>query len=852
MNWDQVAQQIEVVIQKADASSTDKLLNSGQIRSLRAIAARLPAHGVMVADEVGMGKTRIAAAVARAVIDAGGRVAFLLPPGLGAQWAKELREVGITDIPDILRSLGGYLDAWSSDKPVPWFSLPAVMISHAFANWRLGRNAAAWRWALLPLTWSAWTQHAGNRRPWGVQGLLDDLGSRRNAIERAAGSIALAKKAKLGEAAHSKLRTEVLNSLDWTVARHADAYYQDDEYRDALEKTVGVGLGTFDLIVIDEAHKSRDEDSALSRLLDKIVIGFESSRRLALTATPVELDVGQWTGMLKRIGVSDEENTIRQACLDYAAALADVRLTWRTSAESRETFARSARKFQESLSPYVLRRDKREDEPIKSFMGREGETVDSYRRETPIVINPIQLKPQWLDAVMAAEGLSAINVANSAGSAQDRRLRLTVGNGHGISAMMEPASDTVPETGTNVAAVLPEPVKNSRIHYWRRVLQRSVGVHEDVPSSTASTVLYEHPAILAAVIEIEEITKQGRKVLVFGRFTRPMKALEELLNARAMLAHLKAGKDWPQSAIRPEDEGAVDTALVQLNLGSWSSREEVSALLAKGRAAYEVSRKSHLEKIHKAIDNDRYPLTRRSRTVLAGAVADLLGVEEMHYTQSNIEDAAHRIVFSLCDEDSVLEARADGASLSDDEQVDSEQTVLDDRIQEEYGIPRGGYARRMYGETGQHTRRNLQLKFNRAGCFPHVLIAQSQVGREGLNLHEQCRDVVLLHPEWNPGVVEQQIGRVDRLGSLWCRDFASWQAAGGIGEAPRISIRPVMFNGTYDEHNWSVLQYRWNLLRGQLHGIIVSGADISSSDQEGRALAELLNRQAPQLSPKNT
>ena len=134
-------------------------------------------------------------------------------------------------------------------------------------------------------------------------------------------------------------------------------------------------------------------------------------------------------------------------------------------------------------------------------------------------------------------------------------------------------------------------------------------------------------------------------------------------------------------------------------------------------------------------------------------------------------------------------------------------------------------------------------------CFPLVLIAQFQVGREGLNLHEQCRDVVLLHPEWNPGVVEQQIGRVDRLGSRWCKDLDEWIRQGANGEPPRIEIRPVMFMGTYDEHNWSVLQRRWQLLRGQLHGIIVTGVEMRSSDDEGIRIAEDLNVQAPRLSP---
>jgi len=73
----------------------------------------------------------------------------------------------------------------------------------------------------------------------------------------------------------------------------------------------------------------------------------------------------------------------------------------------------------------------------------------------------------------------------------------------------------------------------------------------------------------------------------------------------------------------------------------------------------------------------------------------------------------------------------------------------------------------MYGGTKPESRRMIQLAFNRSKSFPKVLVAQSMVGREGLNLHKACRTVVLLHPEWNPGVTEQQIGRIDRVGSEW-------------------------------------------------------------------------------------
>src|SRR5437763_15188116 len=80
-------------------------LNEGQRASLHVIADRIPKNGLVLADEVGMGKTRIAVALARSVIDSGGRVAILLPSGLGFQWLDELRHGGISNTPPVLRSL---------------------------------------------------------------------------------------------------------------------------------------------------------------------------------------------------------------------------------------------------------------------------------------------------------------------------------------------------------------------------------------------------------------------------------------------------------------------------------------------------------------------------------------------------------------------------------------------------------------------------------------------------------------------------------------------------------------------------------------------------------------------------
>ena len=102
--WDAVSKQLQTLM-----DSQKMPLNDGQKASLRRLAEQLTDrssnNGMIIADEVGMGKTRIAAAVARAVTESGGRVAVLVPPGLGYQWNEELRCAGVTAPPHLAQSL---------------------------------------------------------------------------------------------------------------------------------------------------------------------------------------------------------------------------------------------------------------------------------------------------------------------------------------------------------------------------------------------------------------------------------------------------------------------------------------------------------------------------------------------------------------------------------------------------------------------------------------------------------------------------------------------------------------------------------------------------------------------------
>ena len=124
------------------------------------------------------------------------------------------------------------------------------------------------------------------------------------------------------------------------------------------------------------------------------------------------------------------------------------------------------------------------------------------------------------------------------------------------------------------------------------------------------------------------------------------------------------------------------------------------------------------------------------------------------------------------------------------------------------------------------------------------------VGREGLNLHQACRLVVLLHPEWNPGVVVQQIGRVDRVGCHWSNELDQAIDAGKVNnDLPRIEICPVIFRGTYDEYHWGVLSERWDDLRAQLHGIVVPQRLRSGASPAEYEIIRQLDKAGPNFSP---
>ncbi|OXJ26060.1 MULTISPECIES: DEAD/DEAH box helicase [Burkholderia] len=853
-------------------------LNDGQRASLRAIARRLPENGLIIADEVGMGKTRIAVAVARAVIDCGGRVAILVPPGLGYQWRSELRD-GKVQSPLLLRSLWQYLCAWQNDDPAlrePWFDERAVLISHAFANWSLGGNRQAWRWRLLPALCARWREpRRGSQSSRRGDRELEYL-------RRAVAGIVEAASIDADAPMAQRLTTLVGDMMPADGRRmglnDAAAYRSGGTLRPALERAVGAGLGAFDLVIIDEAHKSRGDDSGLSRLLDNVVLASPSARRMALTATPVELDSGQWEQTLARIGA--DTKAVGNVIERYSQAVRRVRQCIGND-DARDAYKAAASAFRDALARWVLRRDKRNDRYVQAFARMAGEPGHAYRREREIVVDTGQLDDGWKQAVCAAESLSFVGrQADADWSSKATRLRLTMGNGHGIATLMDQAThdaeaDRKQEEHDQTAAA--EPVRadppsdtddkaRQRAQFWIDVATR--------PFGGGQGPLYDHPAILAAVNAIEAVTRRGEKVLVFGRFTRPLRALVDLLNAREMLTCLDAGKPWPQSKLHDREWPAVQAAHRQLKRAGPLERSELEHALEQNYRTLESEREKYrgdllslieqgwagdtsnpwaknlfdafgraadMQRVGSADANPRALVARAMHALRGG---DLERRDPLAYAAAFVE-----LVEATSDRDvEQVDMDAAGDADFDDVDFDAAWKTIEDRLNEEFNRPEGGFARLMHGDTKPETRRMQQLAFNRAHVYPRVLVAQSMVGREGLNLHRACRTVVLLHPEWNPAVVEQQIGRVDRLGSLWESLIEAGRHVEQPHDVPRIEFCPVVFKGTYDEVNWRVLHERWEDLRAQLHGVVVS-SNLADRHPELASWIEEINDAAPNFTP---
>lgn len=877
---------------RARATAPGDRFTKGQRASLWAVAERLSGgagnegRGVIIADDVGMGKTRVATAVAAAVAGAGGRVAIVIPAGLRFQWQREMGGDGLA-APPFLHTLDQLLQVEPGSEEDP-ATASVILASHGFTNWKMGATTHPGRWGLLPALIGEFASDERQRAPNGFAKFKRAL---RNYSARRAEHTYRRLKAEKDKSGLDFLR-ELASGLNWGARFcRADAYTKDADNRCRLERAIGLSLGRFDLIVIDEAHKSRagedasDGDaltsgSGLSRLLANVLQLGRQPARLALTATPLALSPEQWLGTLARIGTPARRvQAVAEHVTNYVVRTDELRGRWRSSPQHVEDWIGAARAFEAALAPYVVRRDKSEVTTIREFRRRAGERED-YRRPVREHIKADELTPSWRRVVLAAEGLSA--AVSGTTDPQGKRLRTTLANGHGIATLVhDTLGDKTGEDGkpaADTSGSVPDKKRAERAGLWRRMITEHSGAREH-----GAAALYDHPLVLAATASIERDLEGGHKVLVFGRFTAGMTALHDLLNARAKLSAAAGSGLWPAEYLglgETDDKGllrspspadlaaARQLGIPESDFGRLVAGHEIRwredrnlrrwwadhALEVLRDAVALVPKARNLTSILAAANADVRPVTADGRVsvgaLLARAVRELMSDEQR--AALRVERATVDVAKAALEAfQELVSAALDADRLSDEDDDEGGQAgwdVVRDHLVEAFAPGKSTLARLLDGSMRYPTRRLLQAAFNRRNSYPSVLIAQSVVGREGLNLHEACRIVLQFHPEWNPGVVEQQIGRVDRYRSRWQLDFEATPTDATADLLPRIEVQSIVFEGTYDEHHWRVLDARRRELRAQLHGEVLLTQD-AAGDPGALAIVDRVNDAAPRFTP---
>jgi hypothetical protein len=684
--------------------------------------------------------------------------------------------------------------------------------------------------------------------------------------------------------------------------------------------------------------------SQLSLLLSQIIKLKGRARRIALTATPMELDAQQWENIFDRIGESVPKTELEK--FEKALKAANRNPANRGYIED---LVDASQKFSTAMKPYVTRRRRTNQKEMKDLVGWKPCQIQAHphRNLEPITIAYDEIDTSWRSAVFALEA-AAKTAKGLAGEGKKgkfaallRRIKtldsryaagqiIGMSKKRNVSSKNEKNDDDSSSSFSAIISMIEDFLKSSegdiqpvaiqklkRVRYWLQV-QQNMG-----------NSLESHPRVQKMADEIEKsVWKSGRpdeKVLVFGTFTAPLKALRDVLNRRAFLRLLDrrtASGDTPpvpgvermkgdidelwreNERISPNSatdvQGKGNRHNLQLSR-SYADKDELLEELNRASKSYQKIRdqlKNHINSEYTECLPGDYAIKKGNlkddvaRYLRSRIIADIISGSDVPVPNNvnaiklyalkiwekflehclDTEDDDHDKVRTKWEPPDFLiseNSEDNGTLASDCYRLDTladnmGPAALSQLIKneiEDLSYRFGGFTRLLNGDVKMETRRILQGQFNAQHTFPWILIAQSQVGREGLNLHKTCKTVMQFHPEWNPGVLEQQIGRVDRIKSKWESCAESWnkenpdQINPWIAQynGPKINIKPIVFEGTYDAFQYEVSKRRNDTLMAHLFGELLPYETLSRmpEGEEWEKLKNDLKDSAPDFTPPN-
>lgn len=827
MNWEKVKSIIADELLKDEKLKVD----DSQKRAILKAADMLVEHGVILADEVGLGKTRVALVVMEAVLRAGGTVAAVVPPGLIYQWENEaksvFKEISGAKISQNIILLRHFSNLFENENFPLLNSKKANFViasqKFGFLEGMAKRNEHYDLFTLIKIL-----SFTNLRQRW--KDAKEKIEKRcSNGVKNAAEY--LAENKKILEHSTWKKFTEP-PSEKFNIRK--DVFETKDDVDLAL-KCIGKLIGNVDLLVIDEAHKSREGDdeneknpqNRLTLLLENIIVQGKCSRRFCMTATPIELRSSQWNELFSRCklpAIQGDDNFIEK----FDTAHVEARANYRNK-DALKKLINASKVFTNQLSKYVIRRKRTNNqkycERIRSIGLNLENAVKPHVEIKHCFIDPGELKESqlnWKKAIYCFEGMSlACQGMNLPPKTKLMRCRYAAG--------LVDFSDYTEEIDK-----LDNGPQKERIKFW---YERSKEYAKE--RCKGEEPLYGHPRVLKAAKEIYDcVKKTGEKVLVFGTFTEPILFLRNTLNALYIIDCMLA------NPCKPTTRMGLDYKDI------WEVYQQFHNMLdfEKVKAAIEACERENNNRTARLNDNfsngtvceglglsnldlsdeEKQKIGERIRSDLAEALRDerierLERVDARKKEQKIFDNICSAYVKGSTDQ---LQSEFDQSECDDDDASNRKDKIFDALgLGKDKNMSRrhSAFCRLMDGNMKMSTRRIVQELFNNEDAFPKVLIAQSTVGREGLNLQEACRNIFIFHPEWNPAVIEQEIGRVDRIGSLWEKMVDDENRK---EPCPKITVTFVVFRGTYDEYQYRVYESRKNMLDSQLSGVLLGDKDV--------------------------
>lgn len=851
-----------------------------QLRTSREILSRLNTQpGVVLADEVGMGKTFVALAVAASVVEATRRrnpVVVMVPAGVRDKWPRDWRffherclgqgrDIRATESTvdrglDFLKLLD---DPGSQRKHIIFLSHhafsrslgdPFVTLAIIRTAFRWQRGMAAERAAL-----SRWAYELVGNRAFRNQPLVDRLLGEppdrwRTVYRRLTGddlenepipdSLLKAMDTVDLESVRAALRDLPLNRSKYLkkrlqVARAELKRATDEAWKACLTK-IKLRLP---LLIMDEAHHLKNPHTRLASLLSnkddlellRGPLGGAFKRMLFLSATPFQLGHHELIEVLRRFdGVRWENKDARegfaqqleeiQRALDTAQAgalrldrawsrLASVDVptdeawwqrtnltgTARNVSELARGVESKIRAAEKVLRPWVIRHIRDDREARRSV--RSGRSILTDNLDD---MRGLQVAGSAVFPFLLAARAQAVVSSETRASGRQTRAFFAEGLASSFEAYRETRrTQNSKEFLDDTSADGHHTLSHEAQWYLEQIDQALPDSDTDIRAS--------HPKVQATVERVADLWQAGEKTLVFCFYRHTGRALRNHVSRVIEARLLRQAADKLNKPL--DDPDAVWKELDLYSRRFFDPKSPVTRM-AEGEVR-------NLLKFTGTTNED--DLASAADVVLRFLRTPIFLVRDV--------DLSSDFTGAL---ESALEKRdASGRSIREkieqfgqflESRVASERTeVLAalDRIQT--GLIRGQQAgdleeqassdrsllllpnvRLANGEVRRDTRQRLMLAFN-TPFYPEVLIASS-VMAEGVDLHLECRHTIHHDLDWNPSVLEQRTGRLDRIGSK-----------AEVTKNPIVVYEPFL-EGTQDEKQFRVVKdrERWfNVVMGE-------------------------------------